>query len=392
MRLGSTQRHSPTVRVELGDNAYSSSDSLLVGIISGVTGSQDRLGQSRTYRSQQVSEDLARQSCAIGNSTPGQRGGQSQSYPECVEGACTVAMDPLEEDMVNVSSLNIMAVVCHPADAIDGAGGTLCLHAARGDRVTVVVCTHGVDTHDWERNDTLRGAIGPSALDHSKALGRKEREVVEGMRILGIEDIRFLRFPDDLLMVSQELIESIATAMAEVQPHLLVLHNPTEELGLADVGHADSAIAALKAHYMANTPRFLEGKPACGRRFPAQVFFMLMNGKTTVLTAHGERWGNILVDITPVVERKVQAMDCLKSQYYPGEAARKCIEDVNGRMGLHARIPYAEAFQSYYPDVYSNLPANSYLLDLAATPMREQFERIRIRVSDVPYAAEFRDG
>ena len=32
------------------------------------------------------------------------------------------------------SKLKIL-VVCHPADAIDGAGGTICLHAQRGDEV-----------------------------------------------------------------------------------------------------------------------------------------------------------------------------------------------------------------------------------------------------------------
>ncbi len=283
------------------------------------------------------------------------------------------------------SILNVMAVVCHPADAIDGAGGTLALHADRGDLVTVVVCTHGVDTHDLERNDVFRYGVQRETLDHGTALGRKEREVAEGLRLLGVEDVRFLRFPDELLMVTRDLIEAIAEVMAEVQPHLLVLHNPTEDLGLADVGHADSAIAALKARYLANTPRFLEGKPVPGRQFPAQIFFMCMNGKTTVLTAAGERWGNVLVDITPVVERKVRAMDCLTSQYYPGDLARKCIEDVNGRMGLHWRLPYAEAFQSFHPDIHSHLPVNPYLLDRAATPAAEELARMKITVTDVPF-------
>ncbi len=52
--------------------------------------------------------------------------------------------------------LRIMTIVCHPADAIDHAGGTMCLHAERGDEVSVVVCTHGVDTHHHQRNEALR--------------------------------------------------------------------------------------------------------------------------------------------------------------------------------------------------------------------------------------------
>ena len=166
--------------------------------------------------------------------------------------------------------LKIMAIVCHPADAIDGAGGTLCLHAERGDEVAVVVCTHGVDTHDLRRNDSLRFGQGSDPGDHQAAVGRKEQEVLDGMAILGVTDVRFLGFPDELLMVTPELVEALARELADFQPHLLILHNPTEGRGLADVGHADSAIAALKARYLANTPRFL-AKPS-GRTFPAQVF------------------------------------------------------------------------------------------------------------------------
>jgi len=280
--------------------------------------------------------------------------------------------------------LKIMAVVCHPADAIDGPGGTLCRHAERGDDITVVVCTHGVETHDWKRNDTLRFEGTASALETKTAIGIKEKEVVEGMGILGVKDVRFLGFADGLLTVTTELMEAIATVMADVQPHLLIVHNPTEEAGLACVGHADSAIAALKARYLANTPRFLK-KPT-GRTFPSQVFLMTMNGQTSQLTAEGERYGNVLVDITPVVDRKVRAMDCLRSQYYPGLLARKCIEIVNGRMGLHRCLPYAEAFQTLVPEVYSHLPVNEYLLKHASTPLSEQYKnKMRIMVNDVPF-------
>ena len=283
-------------------------------------------------------------------------------------------------------TLRLMAVLCHPADAIDGAGGTLCLHAERGDQVTVVVCTHGVDTHDLRRNDAIRFGEDTKPVDHKTAMGRKEQEVVDGMTVLGIEDVRFLRFPDELLMVSRELIEAIAEVMAEVQPHLLIVHNPTEEGGLADVGHADSANAALKARYLANTPRFLKEPP--GRYFPAQVFLMTMSGQTTQLTSEGTRHGNVLVDITPVIDRKVRAMDCLHSQYYPGHLGRKSMEIVNGRMGLHWCIPYAEAFQTLYPHGYSYLPTNDHLMKLASTPASEHFKNLRIMVNDVPFEKE----
>ncbi|MCC7519472.1 MAG: PIG-L family deacetylase [Verrucomicrobiae bacterium] len=274
--------------------------------------------------------------------------------------------------------LKLLCVVCHPADAIDGAGGTLCQHAARGDQVTVVVCTHGVDTHDLRRNDRVRFGGRGRVTDPVTARDRKEAEVVAGMKLLGVTDVRFLRFADELLTVSPKLIEALAAVMAEVQPHLMITHNPTENAGLADIGHADSAQAALKAQYLANTQRFLRRPP--GRKFPAQIFFLTMNGQTTRLTAEGSRFGNVLIDISDVIERKVRALDCLASQYYPGLVARKVLEDVNGQMGLHWRLSYAESFQTYFPESYRYLPANPYLLEFAATSARERARRLRLIV------------
>ncbi|MBI4474005.1 MAG: PIG-L family deacetylase [Acidobacteria bacterium] len=280
-------------------------------------------------------------------------------------------------------NLKIMAVFCHPADSIDHAGGTLYQHAARGDHVTMVVCTHGADTHDLERGDVVRFGGDSSLRDQKASIGRKETEVLHGLKILGITDVRFLRFPDELLMVTPDLVEAIAKIMAEVQPHLLITHNPTEGAGLADVGHADSAIAALKARYLATGPRFL--KKPCGRNFPTQIYFSTMWGETTQLTAEGMRHGNILIDISNVIDKKVKAMDCLQSQYYPGHLAGKVIEDVNGRMGLHWCMSYAESFQTFYPEGYRYLPANEHLMKVLSTPCSKLYKNIRLTVLDVPY-------
>ena len=125
-----------------------------------------------------------------------------------------------------------------------------------------------------------------------------------------------------------------------LRSYILILHNPSEEPGS---GHGETAQAALLARALANVARRYPKKYGM-RAFPAQIFFCEMYGTTTQLTMEGMRYGSVLVDITSTVERKVKAMDCLRSQFYPGGLARKCVEVVNGRMGLHWRIPYAEAF------------------------------------------------
>ena len=276
--------------------------------------------------------------------------------------------------------LKIMAVVCHPADAIDHSGGTLCLHAERGDDVTVVVCTHGVDSHDLRRKAAIRKGESDHVAEKQDAIEAKEQEVIDGLAILGITDVRFLRFRDDLIVANTEMVEAIAEQLADVQPHILILHNPTEEIGFE---HGETAIAALRARNLASTDRFLK-KPA-GYAFPVQIYFNVMYGHTNQLAFEGMRFGGIVVDITPVVDRKVRAMDCLHSQYYPGPMGRKCIEATNGRMGLHLRISYAEAFQPLHPHPYSHLPLNDRLMRQARTPASETAGQMRILVNDVPF-------
>lgn len=272
-------------------------------------------------------------------------------------------------------NLKVMAVMCHPADAIDHAGGTLCLHSRRGDRVSVVVCTHGVDTHHTRRNELIRSGRLGEVSELEDAIREKEDEASRGMEILGVRDVRFLRLKDDVVIQSRELIEAIARELADVRPHLLILHNPTEELGFA---HQETAVAALRACDLVKTSGYVRdaGDPLT----PAQIFFITMYGHTNQLSAEGRRFANVLVDITPVVEKKARALDCVASQYYTGDLGRKCIEVTNGRMGLHSSLSYAEAYQVLHPHVYSHLPANQYLMRQASSSKSSRGEHLSVRL------------
>ena len=95
------------------------------------------------------------------------------------------------------------------------------------------------------------------------------------------------------------------------------------------------------------------------------------------------RQGKFLVEITSVVDRKVQAMNCLKSQFYPGNLVRY-VEITNGRMDLHTSIPYTEAYQRLDPDGYNHLLVNQLLMERPRTPWSQLAEQIRVQLNDVP--------
>src|SRR5579864_9179113 len=78
--------------------------------------------------------------------------------------------------------MNILVIAPHPDDEAIGCGGTVCNHAARGDRIAVVFLTSG--------------ELGLKKLPRDRAWKIRESEANECHEILGIAARHFLRLPD----------------------------------------------------------------------------------------------------------------------------------------------------------------------------------------------------
>ena len=65
---------------------------------------------------------------------------------------------------------------------------------------------------------------------------------------------------------------------------------------------------------------------------------------------------DLVVDISDVIDRKVQALDQIGSQYYGGPYARKRAEAEDGHFGSKGYVAYGEAFQRVLPMVRYTLP------------------------------------
>jgi N-acetylglucosamine malate deacetylase 1 len=96
--------------------------------------------------------------------------------------------------------MNVLVIAPHPDDESIGCGGTICLHADRGDRVAAVFLTSG------ERGLTDR--------PEKNARRVRELESEDAAAILGISSITFLRFED------QHLGEDIGGAAQALKPIL----------------------------------------------------------------------------------------------------------------------------------------------------------------------------
>ena len=275
--------------------------------------------------------------------------------------------------------LTILVVGGHPADTFDHCGGTMAHHVRRGDRVVAVALTHGLRVHDVVIAEELRLQKKSPDPQKLQALMRerakvKNAELIKALRILGITEVRFLHFDDSILLVTHELVEAMARVIRDVRPQVIVTHYPLEEGGVAS-HHGNTGKIVLYA--IASAGNVSPGDPNPGQRV-AQLFFM---SPTTAsfpwccLSTQAATFCDYYVDITDVVELKVKALDCMRSQQYRGDYSRRAVEGVDGKNGTYMRVPYAEAFMRYWPEIGDYLTVSRERLERSNEPEAQMHAR-----------------
>ena len=177
----------------------------------------------------------------------------------------------------------VLVIAAHPDDELLGCGGTLALHAARGDRVTAVIACEG---------ESLR--YGPGGVGQSEHTRR-------AAEILGICDVRALGFPDQRLdtFTLTEIIAPLERAVREVQPHVVYcqyggdINRDHEILFKATLVATRPTEPTIEAVYAFDTASSTEWA------FPR--------------TFAPDTW----VDISTTLEKKVAAMACYESEVRP---------------------------------------------------------------------------
>ncbi len=250
--------------------------------------------------------------------------------------------------------IQILIVAAHPADSFDQAGGTAAHHVAQGDRVTALVATTGVRSHHWQLAEEKRRRGSDLNMEErvQAAVEEKLEETRRACRILGFDDLRDLGFEDDDILVTQDKVEAIASAIREIRPDVVITHHPYETAGLKM--HGTIGQCTVYASQLASGT----GRGTEQRHVVPAIYFMnpiAYVGSNSLEYASTCRV-DLYVDISDVIERKVRALDQIGSQYYGGPYARKRSETSDGAYGQKASVAYAEPFQRYTPMVRYTLP------------------------------------
>ena len=231
---------------------------------------------------------------------------------------------------VEVPGGNVLVLAPHMDDEVFGCGGVLAKHVQAGAQVTVVYMTDG------RKGDPFIYGRPLSKQEIWKAeqgvVARRKREAEQAARILGVQELVYLDFPDGELRSSQEAVEKLRRVLDRAKPDRVYLPSLLEN-------HID--------HWQTNCV-FRDAICNAGRTLP-----------------HFSCWGyeiwpplyaNRIVDISDVIETKKKAIDLFQSQLCHMDYARGIMSLNSYRSFFHHRASgYAEAFFSCQPEDYLTL-------------------------------------
>ena len=266
-------------------------------------------------------------------------------------------------------NFKILCVYAHPADLCCEGSGTVALQAERGDDITALLLSDGERHHaDVLYRETAKPKedrnprIINATVDELRAFKRFEAE--RACEILGISKLIAFGWPDVHWTLSIDNIVAIADVIFDVRPDVILTHIPKQnQIPTSDIHAVVGQLVRLATQYCNDALPQTDGHEAHHTKltfyFPdigmADARSMLCEGIVC------DMW----VDITPVVEKKIHAMDQCVSQGYHETCARKIMEAIYGRWGMLAECSYAEPWMREQPTRYSSLPVRDEDLDKA---------------------------
>jgi LmbE family N-acetylglucosaminyl deacetylase len=190
--------------------------------------------------------------------------------------------------------LRIIAFGAHPDDCELKAGGVAAKWAALGHHVKFVSATNG-DIGHW------KSAGGPLAL-------RRKDEVDKAARLLGIQT-QVLDIHDGELEPTLENRRTITRLIRQWQADIVLAHRPNDY----HPDHRYTGILVQDAAYMVTVPFFCPDVPYLEKN-PAFFYYSDRFERPNPFRP------DVVVDIDDVMERKLDALDTLLSQFYEGGA------------------------------------------------------------------------
>jgi LmbE family N-acetylglucosaminyl deacetylase len=223
----------------------------------------------------------------------------------------------------------VLAIGAHSDDIEFGCAATLAKWADAGAEVYLCVCTDG-SKGTWDAHADL-GAL----------VARREDEQRDAAKILGAVDVRFLRRVDGELVNDLGTRAEVCAAIREVQPDVVLGHDPWRPYRLHP-DHHEAGRLAIDGIVAARDPHFFADQDLAPHRPQTLLLFEpghvdhleridgYVDRKVAALLAHRSQWRSTMgIDNEPETEE-------------PEFVAR--VHEAAQTAGLRAGLRAAEAF------------------------------------------------
>jgi N-acetylglucosamine malate deacetylase 1 len=224
--------------------------------------------------------------------------------------------------MTSTYDLDVLAVFAHPDDAELVCGGALAVSVDRGERVGIL--------------DLTRGELGSRGTPELRA-----QEAAAAAEVLGVSVRRNAGLPDGGLADSADARRHLAGLLRGLRPRVVVTH-------WREGRHPDHRAASA----LVRSSSFLAGL----RNFPAEgEAFRPLKVVEGLTFREDAPTPSFVVDVTGVVERKLEAIRCYESQFEGARGAgeifpageRALTDQILAHMavtGSRIRVAAGEAF------------------------------------------------
>jgi LmbE family N-acetylglucosaminyl deacetylase len=214
-------------------------------------------------------------------------------------GLCSLGFFPgtLPPAIAGAAAPGQLRIICfgaHPDDCELQAGGVATLWAAKGHKVKFVSVTNG-DIGHW------RDAGGPLAR-------RRKTEADQAAKLLGITT-EILDIHDGELMVTLENRRTITRLIREWKADIVMSHRPNDY----HPDHRYTGVLVQDAAYMVTVPHFCPDVEVLSKN-PSFFYYSDRFQKPNPFQA------DVVVDIDPVIETKLDALGVMVSQFAEGGA------------------------------------------------------------------------
>lgn len=233
---------------------------------------------------------------------------------------------PLPEDWDTA-----VAIVAHPDDMEFGSAAAVARWTGQGKRVVYVMVTSG------------EAGIDGIAPDECRRI--REQEQVESARVVGVDEVEFLGFPDGVVEYGLPLRRAVADVVRRHRPEMVVTGNFHPTFGPGQLNQADH-IAVGRA--------VLDGVRDAANRwvFPDQVEQGLekWDGVRAVLAANSPAAGHG-VDVTETFDAGVASLRAHRA-YIDGLGwadfdEEEFLEGIGRGAGSRLGVTYAAAFEVF---------------------------------------------